>query len=182
MHALMLGSLFAAAAYLFTLLVGKLVQSSVEGRPEIRRAQAMMPVLARLEGRFELRVSERRSTLAARQGELGEERRQRFTLEKMLADARREAEAPLRLVGSAADGPHRFRAWLINRQVQHALAENKRHPSLDGEWAQPQPVEAWANNLQDARQAIQRLYPPPLGFTLLTIRLEQADDALPGEG
>jgi hypothetical protein len=161
-------------AYLFTYLLGRFMESSILSRPDLRRAEEALPRRSLLEAKFDLRRSDRRVRLGELTAEITDLRRRRFLQDKALADARREAQAPIRVVGAEGQAFLKFRAWLVNRQVQQAFTERKRHPTLDGEWAQPQIVEVWADSLTDARKEIQRFYPVPLGFSMLSIALDQA--------
>lgn len=179
MEAVMLGTGLAGGLYLFALLIGKFAESSIENKPDVVAAAAAIPRRAMLENRFEQRKGELGSEIARLNIETATLRRRRFTLDKELADARREAESPVRVVGREGSTPIHFRAWLINRQVQNALSEGKQHPTLDSSWATPQIVEIWADNLDDARRDVQRIFPLPLGFSILNIKLELPADALP---
>lgn len=173
-QAILMGLMMGGAAYLFTYLLGRFVESTVLSRPELRLAEAALPRRSLLEAKFDLRRSDRRARLAELTAEIADLRRRRFLQDKTLIDARREAQAPIRVVGPEGQSFLKFRAWVVNRQVQQAAAERKRHPTLDAEWAQPQIVEVWADSLTDARKEIQRVYPVPLGFSTLSISLEQA--------
>lgn len=170
--ALILGGLLALAAWVFAYLVGKIGENVIEGRPEVRWVEQALPRRSLIESKFDIRRSDLRARIAELQAELANLRRKRFTLEKELVDSKKEAESPIRVVGRENSTEYKFRAWVINRQVQQALGEGKSHPTLDVEWATPQVVEIWADNLNDARRDLQRLYPMPLGFSLLNIRLE----------
>ncbi len=174
MHAIMVGAVLGFGAYLFTYLLGRFMESSILSRPDLRRAEEALPRRSLLEAKFDLRRSDRRVRLGELTAEITDLRRRRFLQDKALADARREAQAPIRVVGAEGQAFLKFRAWLVNRQVQQAFTERKRHPTLDGEWAQPQIVEVWADSLTDARKEIQRFYPVPLGFSMLSIALDQA--------
>ncbi|SNR91383.1 hypothetical protein SAMN05880556_101493 [Azospirillum sp. RU38E] len=177
MHGIMVGVMMGFGAYLFTYLLGRFVESSILSRPDLRRAEEALPRRSLLEAKFDTRRSDRRARLGVLTAEITDLRRRRFLQDKALADARREAQAPIRVVGAEGQAFLKFRAWLVNRQVQMAVADRKRHPTLDGEWAQPQIVEVWADSLGDARKEIQRFYPVPLGFSTLSISLEQAGPA-----
>lgn len=174
---LLLTALFSAAAFALAILIGKIGVANIEGRPEMKAAEAVLPRRAQIESRFDLRAAELKQEIARLSAEVSNLRRRRFTLEKELSDARREAESPVRVIGREGATPIRFRAWMINRQVQSAVAENKQHSTLDSDWATPQVIEVWADNLNDARKELQRIYPPPLGFTILNIRLETGEEA-----
>lgn len=173
-QAIMMGMLMGGAAYLFTYLLGRFVESTVLSRPELRAAEAALPRRSLLEAKFDLRCSDRRARLGELTAEINDLRRRRFLQDKMLVDARREAQAPIRVVGAEGQAFLKFRAWVVNRLAQQAAADRKRHPTLDAEWAQPQIVEVWADSLTDARKEMQRVYPVPLGFSTLSISLEQA--------
>lgn len=175
-ESILVGCLLGLAGWLFAFFVGKLAEVSIDGRDDLRQAQERIPRLAQMETRFELRRAELQAGIAKATAEVSTLRRQRYMLERELAEAQRETEAPIRIVGREGATPFRFRAWVVNRQVQAAQMEGKLHPSLDIEWATPQVIEAWAENLNDARREIQRLYPLPLGFSILTMRLERPDD------
>jgi len=181
MNAMLLGALLSGAAWLLCMIIGKLMETSIEGRPEMRAAQQAIPARAKMEGRFESRKLELQQEIARMTAEVANLRRLRFTLEKELQDARREADSPIRVIGKEGQAGVRYRAWLINRQVQQALSENKQHPTLDIGWATPQIVEVWADSLSDARKELGRIYPMPLGFTILNIKLELPAEATAGE-
>jgi len=174
LQATMMGLVMGLGAYLFTYLLGRFAESSILSRPDLRLAEAALPRRSMLEAKFDLRRSERRARLGELTAEIGDLRRRRFLQDKMLVDARREAQAPIRVVGAEGQAFLKFRAWVVNRQVQQAVAERKRHPTLDSEWAQPQIVEVWADSLTDARREMQRVYPMPVGFSVLSIGLDQA--------
>ena len=172
---LMAGAM-GVAAYLFAYLVARLMESALQSRPELRQAEEVLPRRSLLEAKFDNRRGERKARLTQLQSEIAELRRRRFIQDKLLADARREAQAPVRVIGAEGRALLRFRAWMVNRQVQAAAAERKYHPLLDMEWASPQIVEVWADNLTDARRELQRFFPMPLGFSVLNINI-----ALPAE-
>jgi hypothetical protein len=174
LQATMMGLVMGVGVYLFTYLIGHFAESSVLSYPDLRLAEAALPRRSMLEAKFDLRRSDRRARLDALTAEITDLRRRRFLQDKMLVDARREAQAPIRVVGAEGKAFLKFRAWVVNRQVQQAVAERKRHPTLDAEWAQPQIVEVWADSLTDARREMQRVYPVPLGFSVLSIGLDQA--------
>ncbi|WP_029013820.1 hypothetical protein [Niveispirillum irakense] len=159
------------AAYIFAYLVARLMESSVQSRPELRQAEEVLPRRSLLEAKFDNRRSERKARLTQLQSEIAELRRRRFIQDKLLADAKREAQAPVRVIGAEGRALLRFRAWMVNRQVQAAAAERKHHPLLDTEWASPQIVEVWADNLTDAKRELQRFFPMPLGFAVLNINI-----------
>lgn len=176
-NTILVSLLFAGAAYVVAFLIGKFSQSSIEGKPELRMAEQAIPRRSLMEQKFEMRTTELTQELGKLSAEVGALRRRRFVLEKELVDARREADSPIRVIGKEGSTPVRFRAWTINRQVQAAIGEGKVHPTLDSDWATPQIVEVWAENLNDARKELQRIYPPPLGFTILNVKLESGEDA-----
>jgi len=177
LEALLLGLLLSVAAFIFGWLVGKIGESSVEGDPVIQAARARLPKMALVESKLDLRRAELKAEITRTQAVLSTLRRQRFTLEREVMDARREADAPVRVVGREGSTAFHYRAWLVNRQVQAAQAEGKAHPTLDSDWATPQVVEVWADNLTDARRELQRIYPMPLGFSILNIKLEVEEAA-----
>lgn len=174
LHAIMLAGTLAVVAGVIVLALGKLGESAIDRQPELRHAESRLPLGAQLENRFENRESELRSELTVLQNALGELRRRRYALDKELEDARRAAQAAIRVVGREDSGQNRFVAWMVNRQVQTALAEGKAAPGLDPDWAGPQVIEIWADNLADARRDVQRYYPPPLGYVLLSIQLSNS--------
>ncbi|WP_119678144.1 hypothetical protein [Indioceanicola profundi] len=172
---ILLSALFAGAAFLLALLIGRFAEARIAGLPQIKAAEEVIPLRARMEAQFDLRSTGLKQEIARLSSEMTTLRRQRFSLEKMLLDTRREAESPIRVVGREGSTPVCFRAWMINRQVQAAVVDGKQHPSLDKSWASPQVVEVWADNLGEARREVQRIYPPPLGFTILNLRLDSSD-------
>ncbi|HYE48354.1 MAG TPA: hypothetical protein VEB20_02105 [Azospirillaceae bacterium] len=174
LQGVMLGAVLSLLAMVFAYLAGKMGEATIDGREEADFAEKRLPKRALLESRLELRRAELQAELTALGTEVQTQRRRRFVLEKDLQDARREAESPIRLVGREGVGL-RFLAWMINRQVQGAQAEGKQHGTLDPDWANPQIVEVWADNLEDARKEVARIYPIPLGFTVLNIRLDAAE-------
>ncbi|MFC7334305.1 hypothetical protein [Rhodocista pekingensis] len=175
-NAILVGSLLGVAGWLFAFFLGKLIEVSIDGRDDLKAAQERIPRLAQMEIRFELRRAEVQAGIARVTTEVAGLRRQRYLLERELAEAHREAEAPIRIVGRESAANLRFRAWVVNRQVQASQMEGKPHPTLDAEWATPQVVEVWAETLTEARREIQRLYPLPLGFAILNMRLERPDE------
>ncbi|HYC05303.1 MAG TPA: hypothetical protein VED40_18565 [Azospirillaceae bacterium] len=172
----MLGGLLSVLAAVFAWLTGKLGEANMDGRAEADFAKERLPKRALLESRLDLRRAELQAELTRIGGEVAALRRRRFVLEKDLQDARREAESPVRVVGREGYG-NRFQAWMINRQVQAAQSEGKTHGTLDPDWAGPQLVEIWADSMEDARREAARIYPVPLGFTLINIRLHLDEDA-----
>lgn len=174
--AMMLGTALAGIMWLLAFLVGKFMEASIDGRPELKAATEAIPRRAMMESRFDLRRTDLQAEIAKAQVEVTALRRQRFALEKDLMDARREADSPIRTVGREAPTAMKFRAWLVNRQVQTALSEGKRHPMLDSQWASPQIVEIWSENIAEARKELQRVYPMPLGFTILNVKLDTPED------
>lgn len=175
-HAVLMGALMGGAAYLFTYLIGRFTENAVLSRPALRQAEAALPLRSMLEAKFDSRRSDRRANLTEQQSAIAELRRRRYIQDKLLVDAKREAQAPVRVIGPEGRALLKFRAWVINRQVQAAAAERKRHQTLDMEWAGPQIIEIWADNLSDARRELQRIYPMPLGFSLLNITLDMPPD------
>ncbi|MBP7339966.1 hypothetical protein [Niveispirillum sp.] len=174
MQALMMGMVMGIGAYLFTYLMGRYAESSIQSGHDLKRIEEVLPRRSLLEAKFDLRRSDRKARLTELQAELSELRRRRFLQEKALVDARREANSPVRIIGPEGQTVAKFRAWMVNRQVQQALTDRKRHPTLDMEWANPQVVEIWADNLADAKREAGRIFPMPLGFSLLNITLESA--------
>ncbi len=174
MQALMMGMVMGLGAYLFTYLMGRYAESSLQSSVDLKRIEEVLPRRSLLEAKFDLRRSDRKSRLTQLQSELADLRRRRFLQEKALVDARREANSPVRIVGPEGQALLKFRAWMVNRQVQQALTDRKRHPTLDMEWANPQVIEIWADNLADAKREAGRIFPMPLGFSLLNITLESA--------
>lgn len=172
LQAVMLGVVLAGLMWLFAYLVGRFMEAAIDGRPEFKAAIDAIPRRSMLESRFDLRRADLQAEIARQNGEINSLRRKRFALEKDLADARRDAESPIRTVGREGSTTMRFRAWVVNRQVQSALSEGKAHPTLDAEWASPQIVEIWADNVTDARKELQRVYPMPVGFSILNIKLD----------
>lgn len=168
--AILLSALFSASAFLLALLIGKIGETQIEGRPEMKAAELVIPRRAQMETRFDLRSAELTQEIAKLAAEVTGLRRRRFAMERELQDARREADSPVRMIGREGSTPQHFRAWMVNRQVQTAVAESKTHPTLDVGWAVPQIIEVWADNLGEARKELQRIYPPPLGFTILNVR------------
>lgn len=179
-EAMLVGLGVAAVIWGAAFLIGKFLEASIDGRPEYKLATESFPKRAMLESRFELRKAERQAEIARLNVEVNTLRRRRFALEKDIQDVKREADAPIRTLGREGGSASKFRAWLVNRQVQGALSEGKPHPTLDSEWASPQIVEIWADNVNEARKEIQRVYPMPLGFSVLNIKLD-AVDARPTE-
>lgn len=177
MQALLLGVVMGIGAYLFTYLMGRYTESSLLSGIDLKRIEQLLPRRSLLEAKFDLRRSDRKTRLGELQTELAELRRRRFLQEKALADARREANAPIRVVGPEGQTIAKFRAWMVNRQVQQALSDRKRHPTLDMEWANPQVVEVWADSLAEAKREVGRLFPLPLGFALLNITLDSVSAA-----
>ena len=182
LEAMMLGVALSGAMWLFAYLAGRFVEASIDGKPELKAAEAAIPRRAMLEGRFDLRKTDLQAEIARINVEMGALRRRRFALEKDLVDAKREADAPIRTVGREGSTAIRFRAWLVNRQVQQALSEGKTHPTLDAEWASPQVVEIWSDNINDARRDLQRIFPMPLGFSILNIKLEVPEEMMTPAG
>ncbi len=176
-QALMMGMMMGFGAYLFTYLMGRYAESSIQSGHDLKRIEEVLPRRSMLEAKFDLRRSDRKTLLTQLQSELAELRRRRFLQEKALVDARREANSPVRIVGPEGQTVVKFRAWMVNRQVQQALTDRKRHPTLDMEWANPQVVEIWADNLSDAKREAGRIYPMPLGYSLLNITLEVKEPA-----
>lgn len=171
-QALMMGTVMGLGAYLFTYLMGRYAESSVQAGHDLKYIESILPRRSLLEAKFDLRLSDRKAQVTQMQAEINELRRRRFLQEKALVDTRREAQSPVRIVGPEGQSLLRFRAWMINRQVQQAQTDRKRHPTLDMEWANPQVVEIWADNLSDAKRDAQRIFPMPLGFTLLNVTLD----------
>ncbi|MFV3074723.1 hypothetical protein [Niveispirillum fermenti] len=171
-QAFMMGMVMGLGAYLFTYLMGRYVESSLQSGLDLKRIEEILPRRSLLEAKFDLRRSDRKARVTQLQAELTDLRRRRFLQEKALVDARREANSPVRIIGPEGQTLAKFRAWMVNRQVQQALTDRKRHPMLDMEWANPQVVEIWADNLGDAKREAQRLFPMPLGYSLLNITLE----------
>jgi len=170
-----IGAIASFLSFLVVYLAGRLAALSIERSPEMRDLEKMLPRRSRLESRLELRAADVKAEITQLTVEEGNLRRQFYILEKDMQEARREADAPVRVLGREGQTPTYFRAWLVNRQVQAALADGKEHPSLDSEWADPQVVEVWADSLANARTQLQSYYPPPLGFTVLNMKLQIAD-------
>jgi hypothetical protein len=181
LHAIMLAGILAVVAGLITLIVGRLGEAAVERQPEVRHAASRLPLGAQIENRLESRESDLRRELAGLQTALGETRRRRYALDKELEDARRSALAPVRVVGREDAGLNRFVAWMINRFVQQAQTDTRNPVALDPEWASPQMIEVWSENLADARRDLQRYFPAPLGYVLLSIQLANSGAAKAGD-
>lgn len=182
LHAMLLAIVLAITSGLVVILIGKTVRSSIEGNPVVRRALAGIPQAARLEARFESRETQMRDKVIALEREVNTIRQHRYALQKAAQDARRAALAPVRVVGRENSG-ERFSAWMINRQVQSALAQGKPPALLDPDWATPQLIEVWSGNLIDARRELQRHYPPPLGYGIISLQLEAVPSGRPaGDG
>ncbi len=175
LQAMMLGVALAGCMWLFAYLAGRFIEAGIDGRPELKAAQEAIPRRAMLESRFDLRKTDLQAEIAKQNVEVTALRRKRFALEKDLADAKRESDAPIRTVGREGSTAIKFRAWVVNRQVQGALSEGKAHPTLDAEWASPQIIEIWAENIDGARKELQRVYPMPLGFSILNIKLDSPE-------
>lgn len=183
-QAILLAAVLSGLCGLALLSVGRYLRLSIENQAALRQAVAGLPVLARLENRFEARQADLRARLSALEVEIGTTRQQRYKLRKAAQDARQAAQAPVRVIGPEGLG-NRFIAWMINRQVQSALAQGKETAFLDPDWASPQLVEAWAPTLVDARRELQRHYPPPLGFSIISLKLDAPraeDEAGDGAG
>ncbi|MEA1677000.1 hypothetical protein [Nitrospirillum sp. BR 11163] len=177
MHAIMLAGTLAVVAGLIILVLGKLGEAAVERQPDFRHALGRLPLGAQIENWLEAREAEVRAELTVLQGALGEVRRRRYALDKDLEDARRSAQAPVRVVGREDAGLNRFVAWMVNRLVQQAQGDAKTAVALDPEWAGPQMIEVWSENLADARRDLQRYFPAPLGYVLLSIQLANSGKA-----
>lgn len=175
MEALLLCGALCCGAFLIAFIIGRIGEASIRDRPEVRTAEDNMPKRAQMENRFELRLADLQVEISRATMKLTELRRRRFQLERELMDAKREADAPIRVIGREGQADFRFRAWMVNRQVQQALSEDKEHGTLDADWASPQVVEVWADNVADARKELQRIFPMPLGFAILNVRLETPD-------
>jgi hypothetical protein len=136
-----------------------------------------MAVRANMERRFEQRCAELESLIEQSSTLGGEFRRRRISAEQKLAAARQKASQPLRVLGDEGRARVRFAAQVVNRQVQRAESEGGGHASLDASWAYPQAIEVWADNLQDARRELLRVYPAPMGYQLLGLQLDLSDAA-----
>ncbi|WP_044564611.1 hypothetical protein [Azospirillum sp. B4] len=180
LHAIMLAGALAVVAGLFVLILGKLGEAAVERQADLRQAASRLPLGAQIENRLESREADLRTELAALQAALGEARRRRYALDKELEDARRSAQAPVRVVGREDAGLNRFVAWMVNRLVQQAQTDAKTIVGLDPDWAGPQMIEVWSENLADARRDLLRYFPAPLGYVLLSIQLANSGAAKAG--
>ncbi|MDZ5647325.1 hypothetical protein [Nitrospirillum sp. BR 11828] len=177
LHAILLAGTLAVVVGLIIMVIGKLGEAAVERHPEMRRAASRLPLGAQMENRLEGREADVRAELTALQNALGEARRRRYALDKELEDARRSAQAPVRVVGREDAGLNRFVAWMVNRLVQQAQTDARTVIALDPEWAGPQVIEVWSENLSDARRDLLRYFPAPLGYVLLSIQLANSGKA-----
>jgi hypothetical protein len=169
LQGILFGALLGVVAYAAIALVGRYIERDLKRRPDVVYAETVFPRRSLLESKLEHRRAQRRAKAAQLQAELTELRRRHFLIEKDVKEAHKESGAPIRVLGPEGRATFKYKAWLVNRQVQQAAQERKRHPALDMEWAAPQIIEIWAESLNDARREVQRAYPMPLGFSLLNI-------------
>jgi hypothetical protein len=81
----------------------------------------------------------------------------------------------VRVLGDEGRARLRCAAQVVNRQVQRAESDGGGHANLDASWAFPQAIEVWADNLQDARRELLRVYPAPMGYQLISMHIDLSD-------
>jgi hypothetical protein len=172
---LVIGLVMVAGAFLLGYFIGRFGEAMVDSSPEAKKVRYRMAVRAKLEQRFEQRCAELESLIEQSSSLGGEFRKRRASAEQKLAQARQRAAQPVRLLGDERTARIRFAAQVVNRQVQRAEQEGAGHASLDASWSYPQAVEIWADNLQDARREVARVYPAPQGYQLLSMHIDLSD-------
>lgn len=172
---LVIGLVMVGGAFLLGYLIGRFGEAMVDSSPEAKKVRYRMAIRAKLEQRFEQRCAELEN-LIDQSSSLGSEfRKRRTSMEQKLGQAKQRAAQPVRLLGDEHTARIRFAAQVVNRQVQRAEQEGAGHASLDASWAFPQAIEVWADNLQDARREVARVYPAPQGYQLLSMHIDLSD-------
>ncbi len=113
-----------------------------------------------LESRRDQRKQESRSTETTVNGLA---KRKQLILRK-LREIRTAGDRLVRVIGEESTDQQRFLAWIANRYVSPIGLTEKRHAFIDSSWSQPQQVEVWAKSLAEARNLVEKRYPPSFGY------------------
>jgi hypothetical protein len=137
---------------------------NIQSAPQYHRALKTIKRDAGLLHRFQ----ERRLQLMADMGKAEAQRRdlanRKRDLEREVATLRQDDGRLVRLVGERTARSKLYRAELVNRHVQRAVREQRRHPFLHPSWVTTQEVEIWAADIEMAQEMVARHYPGSAGF------------------
>lgn len=159
-------------ALLFAMLFASAFAPRLFGfRQRARQLRHRREVLQKMKTRLIARLSRRRREAHAAKTMLNnaEEKRRRLTEERQLAQS--VTVAALRIIETDPPRPNQL-PWYAKVAVIQPEALQPKPGGLfyfDGSWEKPQTVLVAANTIQDARELLERHFPPSRGFSILTL-------------
>lgn len=163
-NAIGLGLVLAALGFALARVSLVMGERSIErryGRVGIRK---MMAERAKLEQAFEVRRAKRVEEIRQMDIEVKAMFLRRQRLERALNDAKAASERLVRLIGEEGEGSPCYVGKVINKYVGTGPSQQRGAIYVDRMWSQPQEMEVWVRNAVEARNEIERRYPPAFGF------------------
>ena len=160
-------------------LVGFLVKSVIEDSADLEKIRAVISTRARIERGLDARTRARRAEMAKLDREVKELVRRRVVIEQKTSQSLSVADRLVRIVGEELVGRQRYLALVVNKYIGGSIAGAGL---IDPVWASAQEVEVWSSGLAEARNELDKRYPPSFGYTVSSllessITTESAEDS-----
>lgn len=141
-------------------------ERSIETRLGAPGLRDRLIACAKLETALEKRREDRAAELKTARGRAEDAAGRRTRLDRQLNEALGAGETLIRVIGEEVRDAPCFHAEVVNKYVGAPNFEQKAHAYIDSSWAQPQIMEVWARSVAEARNEIERRYPPAFGYQI----------------
>lgn len=171
---------FALLAFLIARLAALSGERAIERKYGRVGLKKMFVERAKMERDFESRRDKRMKEIGEIEAEIRGLFVERQRLERALNTAKAASERLVRLIGEEAEGVPCFVGKVINKYVGVGPAQMRGPHLVDRTWAQGQEMEVWTRNVAEARNEIERRFPPAFGFhitRLAELGVQDGDNA-----
>jgi|GEM_PF-2260830 len=159
----------AFGAFTIGWIVALIGVRQIERRDRVNELRDIITRRSRIEGGLEARVAERRAEMRETENATGDLSKRRLQLENQLVNLKQGGSQLIRVMGDEHIDRHCFLAQVSNKYVTGAARQEQRAIQIDSSWGRPQTIEIWAKSFVDAKAAVEKRYPPNLGFYVHSI-------------